>query len=129
LTRVYPEKYVPLVEKEHGLAPLRDLVDEPLIAIMESSSSPSPSTSTAPVAVAAPPPATPSSSSSSVDAQPQPQEPEEPTTSTSASSTQDQNQIILLIQQDVKKYAKITLQNVEEYNKKGKIDLASYMDG
>lgn len=62
------DKYVPLVEKENGLAPLRELLDDPL----------------------------------------------EPMTS---------------IQRDVRKYATITLRNVDEFKKSGKIDLNSFMDG
>ncbi|CAL8113664.1 unnamed protein product [Orchesella dallaii] len=67
LTRVYPEKYVPLVEKENGLPPLNDLLSEP----------------------------------------------------------GEESQI----HENVKKYARITLRNVDEFNKNGKIDLSTFMDG
>lgn len=66
------DKYVPLVEKEKGLSPLQDLIDEEL---------------------------SPESDPSTV------------------------------IQKDVKRYAEITLQNVEQFNKSGQIDLNTFMDG
>lgn len=69
------DKYVPLVEKENGLSPLRDLISDDTTSVL-----PSPSESS-------------------------------------------------IIQSDVIKYAKITLDNVAEFNRSGSVDKSNFMVG